>query len=189
MLAYVKGFLVLFVILTLLLYLPPGKSYQKYIRFFTELILTIGLLSPVLSVVFDSEEFLALIAYEEFAGNLSEVSKDMQRVEYMHKDYYRKEYEKAIGEDVKLMAEPVAEKYGFTVREAAVHMTKEYAIDEITLWIVNQGEERIMIDEITLSDGGNRTELGTVYESIAQEVANYYQVEFQAVRIQHTSGD
>lgn len=189
MLAYVKGFLVLFVILTLLLYLPPGKSYQKYIRFFTELILTIGLLSPVLSIVFDSEEFLALIAYEEFTGNLSEVSKDMQRIEYMNKDYYIKEYERAIGEDVRLMAEPVAEKYGFVVREAAVHMTKEYAIDEITLWIANQGEEQIVINDITLSEEENRTEFGTAYESIAQEVANYYQVESKAVRIQHTSGE
>lgn len=189
MLAYVKGFLALFVILTLLLYLPPGKSYQKYIRFFTELILTIGLLSPVLSVVCDSEEFLALIEYEEFTEKLSEVSKDMQRITYLQNDYYIKEYEKALSEDVKQIGEAAAERYGFAVREARVELTEEYGIEGITVWIAKQGEKPIVIDEISFSPEKERTEFGTVYETIAEEISDYYQVKPETVRIEHMSGE
>ncbi len=31
--AYMRGFVILFVLLVLLSYLPPGKQYRKYIRF------------------------------------------------------------------------------------------------------------------------------------------------------------
>ena len=158
MVAYVKGFIVLFVILTLLLYLPPGKTYQKYIRFFTELILTIGLLTPMLSALFNGEEFLELI-----------------------------EYERAIEEDVSMIAEPIAEKYGLSVRDAKVHMTEEYVIDQVELWITNQTEDEIVIDEINFSEESNREEMSTIYEGIAEEVADYYKIDSAAVLIQYAS--
>lgn len=69
MVAYVRGFIVLFVVLTILLHLPPQENYRKYIRFFTELILTLALLTPVLSVFCDSAEFLELIEYERLQRN------------------------------------------------------------------------------------------------------------------------
>ena len=34
--AYMRGFVILFVLLVLLSYLPPGKQYRKYIRFYAE---------------------------------------------------------------------------------------------------------------------------------------------------------
>ena len=187
MVAYVKGFIVLFVILTLLLYLPPGKTYQKYIRFFTELILTIGLLTPMLSALFNGEEFLELIEYETFTENLSELSKDMEQIEYIHNDYYIEEYERAIEEDVSMIAEPIAEKYGLNVREAKVHMTEEYVIDQVELWITNQTEDEIVIDEINFSEESNREEMSTIYEGIAEEVADYYKIDSAAVLIQYAS--
>lgn len=33
--AYMRGFVILFVLLVLLSYLPPGKQYRKYIRFYS----------------------------------------------------------------------------------------------------------------------------------------------------------
>ena len=35
--AYMRGFVILFVLLVLLSYLPPGKQYRKYIRFYAQL--------------------------------------------------------------------------------------------------------------------------------------------------------
>lgn len=189
MVAYVKGVIVLFVLLTLLLYLPPGKTYQKYIRFFTELILTIGLLAPILSTLFNGEEFLALIEYEAFTENLSEVSKDMEQIEYIHNDYYIEEYERAIEEDVSMLVESIAEKYGLCVRDAKVHMTEAYAIEQVELWITNRTEEEIVIEEINFSEENNREEMSTIYEGIAQEVSDYYQIAPSAVSIQYASVD
>ena len=36
--AYMRGFVILFVLLVLLSYLPPGKQYRKYIRFYAQLL-------------------------------------------------------------------------------------------------------------------------------------------------------
>ena len=83
MASYVKGFLVLFVLVSVLLHLPPGKTYQKYIRFFSQFILTLALLAPVLRFFGDKDAFLELIAYEKFTEELVAVSRDMKQVEYL----------------------------------------------------------------------------------------------------------
>lgn len=185
MLAYVRGFITLFVLLTMLLYLPPGKSYQKYIRFFAELILTLSIISPVMSVICDSDEFMELIEYEEFTENLSEISKDMQRIEYLHNDYYLEEYENAIAEDVRQIAGRVAEGYGFSVKEAKVHMAEDYTVDAIQIWMTDQGGEEIVIGKIVLQEG---TKLGTdaVYAGITQELSDYYQLDPSKIEITYT---
>lgn len=184
MLAYMRGFIVLFVLLTLLLYLPPGKSYQKYIRFFAELIMTLGILSPVLTVVCDSEEFLKLVEYEEFSENLSELSRDAERIAYINNDYYLEEYENVIEADVGR----IAEQYGFSVQDAEVHMTEDYAIDEMQLWITDQGGDNIVIGEILLEDGNEEEpeEEHAVYAGLERELSEYYQLEPSRIKIQYT---
>ena len=156
MTAYVKSFLVLFVLLALLLYLPPGKRLSKYIRFFAGMILTMGLLSPVLSVLFDSETFLKMIRYEEFAEELSGISRDMERMEYMEKDYMAAQYERAIAEDVMQLAG----QYGYETAGARVRLSESYEVAEIELWISETDVEddrqtvgEIVIGEIVLGEG------------------------------------
>lgn len=184
MLAYVRGFIVLFVLLTLLLYLPPGKSYQKYIRFFAELIMTLGILSPVLSVVCDSDEFLKQVEYEEFMENLSELSRDADRIAYINNDYYLAEYENAIEMDV----EQIAEEYGFSAQDVKVHMTENYTIDEMRLWLTDQSGDVIVIGEIVPEDGGEEEEEedDAVYAGLKQELSEYYQLEPSRIEIQYT---
>lgn len=86
-----------------------------------------------------------------------------------------------------MIAEPIAEKYGLSVREAKVHMTEEYVIDQVELWITNQTEDEIVIDEINFSEESNREEMSTIYEGIAEEVADYYKIDSAAVLIQYAS--
>lgn len=181
MLAYVRGFIVLFVLLTVLLYLPPGKSYQKYIRFFAEMILTFSILSPVLSIFCDSEEFLELIEYEEFTDSLSEISRDAQKIEYMNNDYYLEKYETAIEQDV----ERIAGQYGFAVREANVELTEEYTVEKIQLWITEQGEERIVVEKIVLDQEEEEVESDAIYAGLMQELSDYYQLDESMIEIRY----
>lgn len=182
MLSYVRGFIVLFVLLTLLLYLPPGKSYQKYIRFFAEIILTLGILSPVLSVFCDSEEFLELIEYEEFTDGLSEISRDTQRMEYINNSYYLEKYESAIEEDVKR----IAEQYGFVVQEANVTLSREYTVEKIQLWLTSQTKERIVVEKIVLKEQEEQIGTDAVYAGLKQELSDYYQLDGAMIEIQYT---
>ena len=86
-----------------------------------------------------------------------------------------------------MIVEPIAEKYGLSVREAKVNMTEEYVIDQVELWIANQTEDKIVIDEINFSKENNREEMSAIYEVIAQEVSDYYQIDPSAVVIQYAS--
>ena len=45
--AYMRGFVILFVLLVLLSYLPPGKQYRKYIRFYAQLLMVLAALRPL----------------------------------------------------------------------------------------------------------------------------------------------
>lgn len=178
---YIKGFLALFVLMTLLIYLVPGESFKKYIRFFSEIILALGFLSPVLSFICDSDEFLQMIEYEEFAESLNEISRDTQKLEFLQNDYYIGEYEQAIGEDVSR----IAEQYAFTVRDVDVHLTEEYTIDSIYLSITNREEGEIVIGKIGAKEEADGAGKEYIYAGLKKELSEYYQMEEAKIEIQY----
>lgn len=180
MVTYVRGFLALFVLVTVLQHLPPGKEYQKYIRFFAELILTLGLLSPILSVICDKEEFLEMIDYEEFNVEISSIAKDMQRMEYLQGDYYIHEYENAIAQDVIR----IAEGQGFCVKEASVALTEEYTVERISL-VVSDEETGIAIAPVVLGETAEKDRTDVVCAALRQELLTYYQVDENMLEIQY----
>lgn len=177
MLVYIKEFVSLFVLLALLIYLTPQKHYQKYIRFFAELILTVGILSPALALFGGSEKFLDLIAYEEFEAGLSEFTRDMERMEYIHQDAYIGEYEEALAEDVT----QIAGDYGFAVREASVRLGEDYTVKEIVLILAESEERRVVIGEIVLEE--EDVELSAVYAGLVQKLSDYYKVDSSQIKI------
>lgn len=181
MLSYIRGFLALFVLVTLLVSMVPEGSFKKYIRFFAEVILTFSFLSPVLSIICDSDEFLELIRYEEFTESLSEISRDTQRMEFIRNDYYIDEYETAIGEDVK----QIAEQYGFTVQSVNVKLNDDYTLNAIHLSISDKKEQEVLIGKITLEDGALARNHEGVYAGLKQELANYYQLEEGLIDIRY----
>lgn len=201
MLSYIKGFIALFVLLIVLLHLAPGKSYQKYIRFFAEMLLTISLLTPVLSVVCDKEEFLDLIEYEAFMSELQETSKDMEKIEYLNNDHYIEEYESAIETDVRQMAEV----YDFVVQEVKVDMAEDYTISYIKLELTDQTNEQVVIGKIVIdeqenidvtaksdhksADGAEENDgeqSDTKYAALLQDLEDYYQIDRSKIGIQYT---
>lgn len=190
---YIKEFLVLFLLMTLFLYLVPGERIKRYIRFFTEIVLTVGILSPLLSIVFDSEKFLEKIEYETFTENLSEISKDMERMEFIQRDYYLEEYENAIEEDVKQTAQQTAEIYGYSVSSVKVHLKEEYKLESIQLFVTKAGQETIVIEEITWVEHGKEDsamnrENGMTAE-IRKKLTEYYALEEEFITVQYeTSG-
>ena len=78
---YLKSFLALLLLLMVLNHLVPRKSFQKYVRFFSEMLLAFGILYPVLNLFGDSDFFLEKIHYETFAEELKEASLDAEKIE------------------------------------------------------------------------------------------------------------
>ena len=50
-LEWMKGIVILFVVLTALLWLVPKEQYKKYIRFFMELLIVLAVIRPVTGLI------------------------------------------------------------------------------------------------------------------------------------------
>ena len=177
---YIRGFLVLFMLLTLLLYLVPGDGFRRYIRFFAEILLTLGFLSPVLSLLFDSEDFLKKIEYEAFAEGLSELAKDTQKIEFLQNSYYIEEYERAIEMDVTA----IAEQHDFMVKDVEVHLTDTYVLDAVSLTVEESGAGEIIIEKIEAKGAGTDSiKEGERYSELRSELSQYYRIDEEQIEI------
>lgn len=99
-LAWIKNFLLLYFLLTLILYLVPKESYRKYMQFAAKMILMVVLFLPLLDKISSEENFFALI---EEMGNYREDEHEIQIEEWEElQDEYVKErsgyYQKHFGE-------------------------------------------------------------------------------------------
>lgn len=170
-LEHIRSFAVLFLVVTLLIHLVPGEQLKKYIRFFGELVLTLGFLYPVFQNICGNGGFLELISYEEFSQELEQLARDTEKVSFLKEDYYRAAYEEAIASDV----EQMAEREGYDVEAVQVALTGEYAMESIYLRL--SGEEKIVIGVISEEE---KTDYGT----LRQKLADYYGVEEKDVVIE-----
>lgn len=185
MVTFVRDFIVLFVVLMILLQLPTQENYRKYIRFFAELILTMALLSPILSIFCDSDEFLKMIEYEAFEKKLAMVSEDMEHIEYLYEDYHREKFEEVIGEEVKRMAE----EYNFCVQEVAVELSENYEVEHMTLQISESDARQIVIESVEVAGAVEDAEEEVVADrGLKTKLVEYYGVEENEIEIRYGKG-
>lgn len=90
---YIKGFLTLFLLVKVLLYFVPKNVFEKYIAFFSGVILVIGLLYPLLQIFGQEEIILEKLQYEQWEAQLLEISQDAEKIEEagraLMEDYYK----------------------------------------------------------------------------------------------------
>ncbi len=178
---YIRSFLALFVLLMLLLYLVPGEGFRKYIQFFSEILLAIGFLYPVLSVLYDSDAFLEKVEYEAFAEGLSEIARDTRKIEFLQNDYYIAEYERAIAMDV----ERIAGQYDFDVTGVDVHLTDDYTLDEISLAVTDPSGDEAAVGKVNVSGGIKGGGDEAVFAGLKKELSQYYQIDEALIEISY----
>ena len=79
-LSFVKGFLTLFLLIKVLLYFVPKNVFEKYIAFFSGVILVIGLLYPLLQVFGKEEVILEKLGYEEWEAQLLTITREAEEL-------------------------------------------------------------------------------------------------------------
>jgi len=93
-LEFIKSFLVLFLLVKVLLYFVPKKVFEKYIAFFSGVILVIGLLYPLLNGLGQKEVILEGAGYEQWEAELLRIKEDAVALgdegERMLEEYYDK---------------------------------------------------------------------------------------------------
>ena len=91
---FVKGFLTLFLLIKVLLHFVPKNVFEKYIAFFSGVILVIGLLYPFLQVIGQEDAVLEKLQYEHWEAELRGITEEAAELEavggQMMEDYYRK---------------------------------------------------------------------------------------------------
>ena len=103
--AWVKNLVCFYILLTVVLHLLPKDNYQKYVRFFSGMLLTILVMSPVLSLMGSEEVLREKISQAGFFQEMDNLKLDTEHLEWQQKERYLQEYEHALEMDVSRIAE------------------------------------------------------------------------------------
>ncbi len=165
---WIRSFFVLFLLLTLLLFLVSGSTFEKYIRFFSEVILAAAFLSPVLSIVFDSDTFFDLVQYETITNSLSELSQDTAKIKFVQNDFYIGKYESAIAADIR----QIAEADGYVVKEVSVRLSEEYVLEEVVVAVSGKHTDAVTIEKVQIK----KTDIVQDSDKLREKISEYYQI-------------
>lgn len=128
---WIKQFLVIYLILTILMHLSAADHYKKYLRFFSGIVLMLALISPVLRLSGGSGRLEELIAYETFWEQLDSARQRALKLEFLQSSNYIRKYESAVAKDMML----AAARQELPVRQVSVSLSDGYEIDTATAWL------------------------------------------------------
>lgn len=170
--SYLKSYMILFLILTVLLETVPKTDMRKYIRFFSRMILVFGLLYPVFGWAGESDAFLEKIQYQSFLQKLEEENLNAERIAYLGNDFYVKKYKDAIALD----ATKIAQDENFTVKEITVDMTENYEIEHICMRLGNPEKEGVVIGKVVFGEEKKKKQEDNSYRRLKEKLISYYQL-------------
>lgn len=178
---WVKNIVIFYILLTAVLHLLPKNSYQKYVRFFGGLLLVVLLLTPLMELIFKEDYLLNEISYESFWQEVDTIRLDVEGMEEKQQQAYRREYEKAIGADISLMAQEA----GLVVHEVTVEITEDYGPLNIVMDVSLSGEEGIFVEKMTRKD--NSSDYPAV-ANLKEKIMDFYHVTDEEMEIRVREG-
>lgn len=191
-LEWMKGIVILFVVLSALMYLVPKAQYKKYIQFFMEMVIVIAVISPISRVVYASEDFEEKIHYSQFWQEMENMQMDVEKLDFIQSDYQREEYETAIEEDIRLMAE--GKEYEICQIDAS--LSENYELEAVTMVVKRASpgekgkqEEGWAVEDISVDPigGGESLAEKTILEQgtaeLKKEIQSFYQLKEEQIVI------
>ena len=190
-LEWMKGIVILFVVLTALLWLVPKEQYKKYIRFFMELLIVLAVIRPVTGLIDFDGTFDEKIRNSQFMQEMENLRLDTAKLDFMQQDYRKSEYEMVIAQDICSMAEGKA----YAVQEIEVSLSEQYELDTVVLTLAAAQEEEdaadgeVKIEEIVVGKNlqGENAAAQTMLEQgareLKKEIMSYYQIRESQISI------
>lgn len=130
-LSWIKEFLIIYLILTVLMHLVANDQYKKYLRFFSGIILLTALVSPVMKLSGSAGRLESLISYEAFWEQLDSARQDTQKMEFLQNNHYVKKYEEAVAQDIYERSV----QQGYPVSRVSAALTEDYEISSVSVWM------------------------------------------------------
>ena len=87
MITWVKDYIVLFLVFTLVLYLLPSQEYRGYIRFFLELVLVLFCLLPLLGIRDKEFQVRWDETYQSFYEQMEQRNREAEAMEFLNQEY------------------------------------------------------------------------------------------------------
>lgn len=87
MITWVKDYIVLFLVFTLVLYLLPSQEYRGYIRFFLELVLVLFCLLPLLGIRDKEFQVRWDETYQSFYEQMEQRHQEAEAMEFLNQEY------------------------------------------------------------------------------------------------------
>lgn len=173
---WMKGIVILFVILTAFMHLIPDKKYRRYVRFFAEMVLIAAVVQPIAEIIYAGESFADKVEYTQFWQEMENLQKDSKKLDFMQPEYYRGQYEKAIAKD----AAGMLENEEWEVTGAEADLTEEYELKRIELTVTLTEKE----GQSTDGAAGKLAKLARQEQAegkIREKLKTYYQLEDEAI--------
>lgn len=134
---YVQSFLVLFLLIKVMLFLTPRSAFEKYISFFSGVILALGVLHPIL-LLFNGEEMWKKTLYAAtFEKQALEASINVEKMGANKEDFYNQQMKLLVEKEVKNQLEFA----GIEFKEIEIELTEEYQINNIRVVVSGENEE------------------------------------------------
>ncbi len=131
---WMKEFLIIYLILTILMHLAAGEQYKKYLRYFSGMILLAVLVSPALKLVRSSDGKRALSSYyQEFWEKLDSTAQESGELDFEN-DRLLQKYESAVERDM----EGRAEGMGISVSRIRVQLADDYTVKNVKIWMAEK---------------------------------------------------
>lgn len=170
---WVKNYSMVVLFLTVLTSVAAKKEYKKYIQIFVEIILVIALVNPLFQAAGKSEDLFEKISYDSFWQGLAGMKMDQEKIDFLNEDYYITYYEKAIREDVRLLAE----NSGYGVIDVEVALNESFEIETMELKVAKQEVETIIVGRVE-----NQPETAEI-TALREKLSAYYQIDADRISI------
>jgi hypothetical protein len=162
--------------MTAVLHLLSKTSYQKYVRFFSGMLLVVILVTPALEFIFDEGFLVNRVSYENFWQEMDNIHLDIDKLEEDQKRILMSKYEKAVADDVTLFAN----QEDFYVNGVEVMLKEDYSVERLELHLSLTEQGGITIEKITLAD--NSQEYPQVLQ-LKEDLMLFYQVGNDQIQI------
>lgn len=134
---YVQSFLVLFLLIKVLLFLSPRSVFEKYISFFSGVILAIGVLHPLL-LLLDWEEMWHKTLYAAtFEKQAQEAFINIERLNDSKGDFYNRQMTLLVESEIRNQMQHA----DIEIKEVEVELTREYQVNNIKIVVSGENEE------------------------------------------------
>ena len=132
---WIKGFLILYLLLTIFQNMAASEKYEKYFKFFSGFLLLLYVIKPVMAI--RGEDILKMLEYQDFWQQLDSFRQESSYFESAQSKTAVKKYEQALAEEA---ADLLKEK-GLQIEYLSVSLNERYELQEIQVCFMSNGKD------------------------------------------------